>query len=245
LIPLIKSLTVTYSITKSGGAPQSGTIINALTTNSYIKSTLSDTTPITGVVLLKSSGTNGYTTNYTFTDGTRNAYLYWDSNIGALTTGDSLTINVYYTNNNTSINTASKPSLNFVAAGTPSAPVYRSSTPSTTSVTITIGNPQYGDANNISTNTLISKNNTYVGNISPTPPNVPIPAYAVTSSELSISNHITNINSTNFDYTFYNSSLSYSSGGLGASGGLVPNTITAGSGLPGPPGFVRIYYFYN
>jgi len=100
-------------------------------------------------------------------------------------------------------------------------------------------------SNNISTNTLISKNNTYVGNISPTPPNVPIPAYAVTSSELSISNHITNINSTNFDYTFYNSSLSYSSGGLGASGGLVPNTITAGSGLPGPPGFVRIYYFYN
>ena len=156
LIPVIKNLTVTYSITKSGGATQSGTIINALTTNSYIKSSLTDTTPITGVVLLKSGSTTGYNSNYTFTDGNRNAYVFTDSNIQGLTTGDALTLNVLYTNNNTSTNTASKPSLNFVAAGSPSAPVYRSSNPSTTSVTITIGNPQYGDANNTTTNTTIT-----------------------------------------------------------------------------------------
>ena len=156
LIPLIKSLTVTYSITKSGGSTQTGTILNGLTTGNYIKSSLTDTTPITGIVLLKSDSTTGYTSNYTFTDGNRNAYVFTDSNIQGLTTGDSLTLNVYYTNNNTSTNTSSKQSLNFVAAGSPSAPVYRSSTPSTTSVTISIGNPQYGDANNIGTNTTIT-----------------------------------------------------------------------------------------
>ena len=156
LIPVIKTLTITYSITKSGGAIQNGTIINALNTNSYIKSSLTDTYPITGIVLLKTGVTSGYTTNYTFTDGNRNAYVFTDSNIQGLTTNDTLTLNVYYTNNNTSTNTASKPSLNFAAAGTPSAPVYRSSTPSTTSVTITIGNPQYGDAINNTTPTEIT-----------------------------------------------------------------------------------------
>ena len=166
LIPVIKNLTVTYSITKSGGATQSGTIINALTTNSYIKSSLTDTTPITGVVLLKSGSTTGYNSNYTFTDGNRNAYVFTDSNIQGLTSGDALTLNVLYTNNNTSTNTASKPSLNFVAAGSPSAPVYRSSNPSTTSVTITIGNPQYGDANNTTTNTTITTYRVYYSSTS-------------------------------------------------------------------------------
>ena len=157
LIPLIKSLTVTYSITKSGGSTQTGTILNGLTTGNYIRSSLTDATPITGIVLLKSAGsTNGYSSNYTFTAGNRNAFVFTDSNIQGLTTGDSLTLNVLYTNNNTSTNTAQKPSLNFVAAGTPSAPVYRSSTPSTTSVTISIGNPQYGDAINTTTNTTIT-----------------------------------------------------------------------------------------
>ena len=157
LIPLIKSLTVTYSITKSGGSTQTGTILNGLTTGNYIRSSLTDATPITGIVLLKSAGsTTGYSSNYTFTAGNRNAFVFTDSNIQGLTTGDSLTLNVLYTNNNTSTNTAQKPSLNFVAAGTPSAPVYRSSTPSTTSVTISIGNPQYGDAINTTTNTTIT-----------------------------------------------------------------------------------------
>ena len=165
LIPLITSLTVTYTITKSDNSTQTGNIIPALNTNSYIKSSLIDTNPITGIVLLKSSGTNGYTTNYTFTDGNRNAYVFTDGNIQGLTTGDSLTLNVLYKNNNTSTNTASKPSLNFVAAGSPSAPVYRSSTPSTTSVTINIGNPEYGDATNIGTNTTIT---TYIVNYSST-----------------------------------------------------------------------------
>ena len=165
LIPLIKSLTVTYTITKSGGSTQTGTILNALTSNSYIKSSLTDTYPITGIVLLKSAGTNGYNSNYTFTDGNRNAYVFTDSNIQGLTTGDALTLNVLYTNNNTSTNTASKPSLNFVAAGSPSAPIYRSSTPSTTSVTITIGNPAYGDDINTGTNTTIT---TYSVNYSST-----------------------------------------------------------------------------
>ena len=159
LIPVINSLTVTYTITKSGtGSTQTGTIIDALATNSYIKNSLNDTYPITGVVLLKSAGsTTGYINNYTFTAGNRNAYVFTDSNIQDLTSGDLLTLNVLYTNNNTSTNTAQKTSLNFLAAGTPSAPVYRSSTLSTTSVTITIGNPQYGDANNTTTNTTITR----------------------------------------------------------------------------------------
>lgn len=91
---------------------------------------------------------------------------------------------------------------------------------------------------------VVYSNNTYNYN---TPASAINPGTAVTAAALSISTNIVNIQSSIFNYNFntYNSINAYSSGGDGAKGNDAARTITANEGLPGPPGFVRVYYFYN
>jgi hypothetical protein len=169
-VPAISSLTITYDI--SNGSSVQANILSGNTSANCIASSSAilanpnvlnnSSTPITGVILAKSgSGPLGATGFKTITfpseAGTRNAYLFTDSNIAALTNSSIVYLHVYYSNYKTSVNDTSANTTGFAAAGTPSAPRNLSvSSTSSSQIVIAYYDPSFGDQTNQTTSTSVT-----------------------------------------------------------------------------------------
>ena len=169
-VPAISSLTITYDI--SNGSSVQANILSGNTSANCIASSSAilanpnvlnnSSTPITGVILAKSGsgplGVAGFKTiTFPSEAGTRNAYLFTDSNIAALTNSSIVYLHVYYSNYKTSVNDTSANTTGFAAAGTPSAPRNLSvSSTSSSQIVIAYYDPSFGDQTNQTTSTSVT-----------------------------------------------------------------------------------------
>lgn len=171
-LPIINDMIITYgssanSTVKTLVDTKTGTP-SGLTKTNYINTDPSNvisnafntsSTPITGVILAKSSTDTTYgTVNTTLGSivsatfpgdvGSRRAYLWYDSNLAAFTTTTQIYLHVYYKNYNNYYNDIyTTNAYGFSSAGPPSAPRNLAfSTAASSSIQITYSAPLYGDA---------------------------------------------------------------------------------------------------
>lgn len=168
-LPFISSITIKIDVYNGSTTSTDNVILNASTGNNYIKysgATAYSTSPITGLVLSKTSGgSSGYNASVAFPDGvSRPCYLYNNPNLfAALQAHENSKVKIHYSNHNSTAVISEFAYPGFLESGPPSgiqgltvtftndtfkgAPPGNNSTPSY-AINLSIQAPQYSDKNN-------------------------------------------------------------------------------------------------
>jgi len=126
-IPVINTLSANFEITLSSLSQYRVSTLTNVSTN-FVNYN-NGTSFVTGIVLSRLAGINGIQSlTFPNTSTTRNAYVYYDTNMASMISTVSTNImNIWYSNNNPSTNIASVFLSTFLNAGPPSVPLNLSS----------------------------------------------------------------------------------------------------------------------